>query len=230
MSFRKSLLSAALTAVMCSTAGTASAVLITDAPDDLLPTFAGPAGPDLDVLSVDVTLDVAAQTLNFFAQEAGAIGTTPGSLFVFGLNRGQGTEFFQQNTPQIGPGVLFDAVLVLNPDTSALFIDLTPGAPAPVALPTGTVDVAGNTLSATLPLSLFPSTGFAPQDYTYNFWPRVGLTPTDNTQVSDLAPDTGNAPLDVVVPGTVAEPGTGALLAVAAGGLVAVRRRAGTRD
>jgi hypothetical protein len=61
------------------------------------------------------------------------------------------------------------------------------------------VQISGDTISAAaLPLSLFPSTGLQPGDYTWNLWPRVGLG--NNKQITDFAPDASNARVDVPAP------------------------------
>ncbi len=48
----------------------------------------------------------------FQSTSAGPIGTTPGALFVWGVNRGAGTARF----PDITPGVLFYAVVIAQAD------------------------------------------------------------------------------------------------------------------
>jgi hypothetical protein len=40
-----------------------------------------------------------------------------------------------------------------------------------------------------VPVSLLPSTGFAPQNYGFNIWPREGAVVTNNSQITDFAPN-----------------------------------------
>jgi hypothetical protein len=122
---------------------------------------------------------------------AGLVGTTPGAAYVWGIDRGAGTEPFPTLDPPTGEGVAFDAVMVLLPDGTGSFIDLAGGAP-PQPLDPASISISGPTISVTLPSSLLPSQGLDFADYGYNLWPRFapdGVDPGDNTQVSDFAPD-----------------------------------------
>ena len=82
--------------------------------------FAGPANPALDVLSVNVILDPGQNTLTFMQTMAGPlsglVNPTNGALFgsySWGINHG----YSSSNFSEIGlPNVLFDAVLTLNPN------------------------------------------------------------------------------------------------------------------
>ena len=67
----------------------------------------------------------------------GAVGTTTNGAWVWGLDRGQGTERFQ---PAFGAGVKFDSVVALFANQTGSFIDLIAGTP-PQALPGGSVHV-----------------------------------------------------------------------------------------
>ncbi|QDU58857.1 PEP-CTERM sorting domain-containing protein [Aeoliella mucimassa] len=212
-----------LAVILCATVSSiARAEIVVDPAGDLLPTYSsGPANGDLDVLSSEVVFDRQANTLAFTATHADDIGLTDGALYVWGLDRGQGTERFLTGDPAIGAGVFFDSVLILRPDGTGSYVDLFNG--GSVDLAPGSVSIDGGTIASTeLPLSLFPSTGFAPEDYTWNLWPRVGLGA--NNQITDFAPDASNAGLT-----TVPEPASVVLVmfgaAAAAVGLV--RRRLG---
>ena len=54
-------------------------------------------------------------------------------------------------------------------------------------LAAGAITISGPDLTAVIPLSMLPSTGFAPADYHFNLWPRDGLGTND--QIADFAPD-----------------------------------------
>ena len=60
--------------------------------------------------------------------------------------------------------------------------------------------INGKTISATVPLSDFPvlniPTKLDPQHYTWNLWPEYQLQVKN--QISDFAPDEGNAKLTIV--------------------------------
>ncbi len=66
-----------------------------------------------------------------------------------------------------------------------------------VPLPNVTARVAGSEISATVPLSLMPSQGFAFKDYTFNLWPRSQVS-LANTTVADFAPDNSSARVSIV--------------------------------
>jgi hypothetical protein len=172
---------------------------VIDPAGDFLSTYTGPKNGDVDVLRANVWRNDS-HTLTFTAVLNGLINTTPGELYVFGLDRGQGTQRFLAGTPAIGAGIFFDSVLLLNPaTTTAQFNDfITPANNHTFGA--GTVTIAGNQLSTTIPLSFFPSTGFSPANYTWNFWPRVGVG--SNTQIFDFAPDASNAGVGTPEPAT----------------------------
>ena len=59
------------------------------------------------------------------------------------------------------------------------------------------IQVNGNHFTASVPPSLMiPSATLPPEQWNYNLWPRNGIG--RNVQVSDLAPDDGNAPVRVL--------------------------------
>ncbi len=162
-----------------------SAAAITDPAGDFLTTFTtGPQNGDLDVLSAQVFFD--GTNFTFTSTENGPIGETPGAFFVWGIDRGFHQPFFGA----FRPGVLFDVAVVLQADLTGLVVDFSPvGAAPPQTLAPGSVIVTGNTITGIVPASFLPTRGLLPQDYQVNFWPRVGLDPANNAQISDFAPD-----------------------------------------
>ena len=183
---------------------------IIDPAGDFLPTYTGPKGADLDVLSAGSTFFGAQYVFN--GTFNGPIGSTAGGVYVFGVDRGQGTTRFSA----IGSAVVFDAVVIVNPSgTSSVrdFINNTVTSLAP-----GAVHIAGASLGVDVAAGLLPSTGFAMDRYTFNLWPRNGLTNVN--QIADFAPDNSNLAVDLPEPASLAILGTGLLAATG------LRRRA----
>jgi len=205
----KTVLAGVLALAATVAATSVGATTITDPAGDFLSAYTGPQGGDLDVLSVTVFLDktndfVISATMN------GAIGTTANTEYVFGVNTGgAGAPFTPFETH-----VLFNSVIVLNPDATGIVVD---NLSSPTITPLGSVKVSGDTISAVVPISLLPSTGLTPGQYGFNLWPR--LTPMPFENIADFAPDDGTFT-------AVPEPATWALMILGFAGLgSAIRSR-----
>lgn len=208
------LLSPTLFALALVAAGNAQAIGVTDATGDWLPTYTGTKAGDLDVVGAFVTYDPKTQNFVFSATLDAAIGTTPGAFYVFGVNRGAGTAGFAANGLT---NVLFDRVVILRPDGTGTVAGAGGGSFSTVSV--------GSTILGQVSASLLPSTGFAPEAYTWNLWPRLtGIA--GFAAIPDFAPNATNA--SVTVLSAVPEPGTTALLALGLAGLAWTQRR-GTR-
>ena len=206
-----------LAAIACC-AASAGAAGIVDATGDLLPSYSGIHAGDLDVTSASVTYDAGADRFFFSGTFAAAVGTTPSAFYVWGVDRGLGTERFNTGALPIGAGITFDSVVIFRQDGSATVNRFS----GPATALAGVVSFSGATISGSIDGSLLPSTGFAVADYTWNLWPRDALVPAaaGNAAISDFAPGASNAPV-VAVP----EPGTYALMGLGLGVLGWVARR-----
>jgi hypothetical protein len=179
---------------------------ISDPVGDFLPTYTGRQDPGLDVMAHEVVYLEDQGRMVFSGTMAGPIAPTQalGGLYLIGVERGRGTPRFLNTPnapPDIGPNVLWDSVLRINPNGTGNFNNLLAGVNTPLN-PTDIL-INGNQFTASVPLSLLlPSSTRPPQEWTYNLWPRNGVG--QNVQVSDLAPDDGNSPVQVVGPARVA--------------------------
>ena len=185
-------------------AGQAHAV--SDPAGDLLASFAGDRTvAAFDILSAEATFDAEAGTFLLHAHTAGPIADIPTAAYVFGFDRGAATA-----SPFAGigvPGVTFDAAVLLRSNGTG-----TVGG-------TPLVDrVEGNDIFATVPVSLLPSTGFAPEIFTWALW-SIDTSITGNTRNADFGPD---ANLRVAA---VPEPQTWAVLLAGLGIVTGVARR-----
>jgi hypothetical protein len=199
--------------------------------------YAGPPNPALDVVSVNVILNPALNTLTFTQTMAGPISglidPSTGALlgsYSWGINHGYSSSNFAELNL---PNVLFDAVLTLNPNGTGSYR----GAQAPA----GSVTVHGDTLTAVLPVSFLapppqPANAQGPlldvTQWSYDLWPRSSITTTGATlgfgdaQIADFAPNANDFTAQAV-------PEPSSVLVLAAGifgvGLLAWRSRRSAR-
>lgn len=184
------------------------AATVVDPVGDFLPSYGGTELADLDVTSFSVDYDPATETFTIGWSLAGAV--TPGTpgFYVLGVNTGTGAI---DPFGPIGNGnVIFDQALQIQKDGT--------GTLGGSALDPSSIVIDGDTVTLSLALALFPSTGFEPGEYGWNVWPRGDATGL--AAISDFAPD--NATL-----AAVPEPGTWMtlLLGFAGAGLLIRRRR-----
>ena len=160
--------------------------------------------------------DAGSQSFEFGATMSAPIGTTAGASYVWGIDRGAGTERFVGGTPSVGASVFFDVVLALTPAGVGSVRNLLAGDPGPFTLAPGAVTISGNTIVAHVPVADLPSQGRAFGAYGWNLWPRDG---NGNATISDFAPDAATPRVVSMVP----EPATAALWL--AGGLLMIGLR-----
>lgn len=194
-------------------AGEAKAGPITDPAGDFLPTYTGSKTGAYDVLIAGGTFD--GTTFHLFATLAGPVSGSPGTpLYVWGINTGTGVNNFANVN---NANVTFNRVFTLNAAAVTSNVSVT-----------GFIN--GRDVGINVPLSILTSTGFAPQDFLWNLWPRdtsapAGAAPVGTASaISDFAPDNAVARFDIIP-----EPATLVVFgAVAAAGALGSRRRKAT--
>lgn len=190
----RSVLNAAILGVSLWIATPSLATTIADPLGDLLATYQGQVGPDLDILQFSA--GIQGSNFVFDILVAGTPGTTPLAKYNIGIDRGSGTNTFP---PGFKPGASLDAAINFVPGTlSASAILFTGGVVVSTTpLAAGAFTISGNTMSVIVPISMLPSTGFAAQNYTFFLWSRTQLAAGVPVQfgIADFAPDQGTVSL-----------------------------------
>jgi hypothetical protein len=164
------------------------ATTFADPSGDFLATYTGPHNSDLDVLSGSVAF--SSDDLRLSSTMDGPIGTTSGSGFFWGVDRGSGTaRLITSGPPAVGtPGMLLDAIVALLANGTGRVVRFpTVGPPVTTPLSPSLITISGDTISARIPRTLLPTTGFAFDDYTYVNWSRSVVG--GQQFIADLAPD-----------------------------------------
>jgi hypothetical protein len=205
---------------------------------DVLNGFDPVAHADLDVVSASGTYN--STTLFLSSTQNGAVGTSTGNHYVWGVDRGKGQDTILAHTPgqpSLGNGVKFDAFITFDSTGTqdGLFwvtykADKSVDTVTPRFFDPSWVTISGDTISAAIPLAELPSTGFDVAHYGLNLWPRLGDTST-TAHIVDFAPNGLEQSPDgnpLFNPSAVPEPASWALMIVGFGlaGATLRRRRA----
>jgi hypothetical protein len=197
----RAFLAAALLASLFSEPAAAATTI--DAEGDLLSTYVGQVGTDLDILEFSVAIDGSNFVL--FALLNGAVGTTPLSRYNIGVNRGAGTNRFGE---AFRPGTRFDTTINLVPVGPTGEIRNFGLTDVVTPLDPTAITVQANSISVIVPFSRLPTTGFTSENYTFLLWSRTNVMGAPNTLgIADFAPDSGTL-------SAVPEPATWAMLLI----------------
>lgn len=163
----------AAAAMLALATGAAHARTVKDPTGDFLASFTGPHEADLDVTSFTVDFNTVSSDFMLSATLAGPIDPSKAGLYVIGVNTGTGTI---RPFASIGePNVIFNQAILIQ-KTGAAMLGASPL----------TATIAGDTFSLVVPLTLLPTTGFAPGRYGFDLWPRDGAPGLGS--ISDFAP------------------------------------------
>ena len=172
---------------------------------DFLPTMGGTPQNDLDVTSFTILYNAGTSLFTIKSTMAGTIDLNTGGFYVIGVNTGTPNG----NFANIGlDKVVFDKLIFVRKTGNS-----TANGAANIINPV----FSGASFSVDVPLAFLASTGFTPDYYGFNIWPRNGLGGVPG--LTDFAPNNGTL-------AAVPEPASWALMI---GGLAlagaALRRR-----
>ncbi|MEF8731259.1 MAG: PEP-CTERM sorting domain-containing protein [Candidatus Accumulibacter meliphilus] len=215
---RRAAAAAALAVVISAPTAVLATVFTDPVGDFLVPDYTGPQNSYLDIVSglVNYTPDHVQLSLTLNGAVSSSTATP---YYLFGVNRGSGTDrLVTSGPPAVGDStILLDTVVRFDFDGTGRVVTFASAMSPPVVTLLFTHSISGNTVSAEIPWSALPTTGFAPAEYTYIAWSRSALG--SQQFIADLAP----AASILAVP----EPASSALMVVGlltAGIVVRTRR------
>lgn len=180
----------AMAALLAGAAIAGGAEAATDPAGDFLATYTGALTPNLDFTSAEARFDGSNYNLKLTLN--GAVGAPAGQLYVWGINRGAGTARLNDLAgPDLDPTVKWDSLAVLTPDGTMRVVVLPPAGPPAVTAFAGGAVIDGNTVSASVPLSLLTSRGYDPGSYIFQLWSRLRANPAvdgPNSEIADFGP------------------------------------------
>jgi hypothetical protein len=152
--------------------------------------YTGPKLAELNAVRASAVLTADGSSFVFSGTNAGRINRAP-ATYVWGIDRNGNLP----PGPFTGrPNIKFDAVVVvqLGPsmNVTTTVKDLNTG--TSTTLPSGSAVIQNKTVSVVVPSSLLPSTGLAPSQYRFNYWPEDGGPPVSSS-VASFAPETTTA-------------------------------------
>jgi uncharacterized protein (TIGR03118 family) len=165
--------------------------------------YAGPKLPQLNAVGAAGEL-LSDGSFAFIGVNQGAIDPNVAASYVFGIDRSGKlpTGPFANR-----PDIRFDALVEVNVNpgqaTTADVIDLTNNKTTP--LPAGSFTASGRVIAVRVPGSLLPSTGLAPAQYRFNYWPE-NPDPALNQQVASFAPEFNDAQVGEIARHVIASP------------------------
>ncbi len=193
----KSALSGALALAAILVGGPALATTVTTT-TGFLSTYTGPRNGDVEIASASATIDGADLVLS--ATTEAPIGTTPGAVYVWGVNT-VGASAPAPFAPEGFGNILFNNAITASPGGAG-------------------VTVAGDTITDAIALSSLKDVALSPEQFGISLWPVVG---TGFSGFAEFAPGNGTFTPSVAA---VPEPANWALMIVGFAGVGAAMRAA----
>ena len=134
----------------------------------------------------------------FVGVNQGAINPNVPATYVFGIDRsGKLPTGPFSGRPDIRFDALVEVTLTPGQAPTASVTDLT--TQKTTSLPQGSVLIRGPVVALTVPGGLLPSTGLAPSQFRFNYWPEhPDPTLTLQQQIASFAPEFNNAQVGVI--------------------------------
>ena len=160
--------------------------IVTKAPH-FYPFYTEPKLAELNAVKASGELARNSNTFTFSGTNRGRINNGS-AVYVWGIDR----SGHLAPGPFTGrPNIRFDAVVVVSLSSSlqptASVTDLVSG--MTTTLPTGSARIHGKTVTVTVPSQLLPSTGLAPSQYRFNFWPSFAGGSGGSSSIASFAPE-----------------------------------------
>jgi hypothetical protein len=148
--------------------------------------YTGPKLAELNAVKASAKLSRDGSTFTFTGTNKGRINSSA-AVYVWGIDR----NGHLSAGPFTGrPNITFDAVVTVSLSSSlqptASVTDFVSG--VTTVLPAGSATIHGNTVTVTLSASLLPSTGLAPTQYRFDYWPDFGAA-AGSSGVASFAPE-----------------------------------------
>jgi hypothetical protein len=135
-------------------------------------------------------------SFEFIGVNQGALDPKVAATYVFGIDRNGKlpTGPFDKR-----PDIRFDALIEVSvkpgQSTTATVIDLAKH--TTTSLPQGSFLAKGNVIAVTVPGSLLPSTGLAPSQFRFNYWPE-NPDPALTEPIASFTPEFNDAQVGVI--------------------------------
>ncbi len=147
--------------------------------------YVGPKLAQLDAVAASGQL-LPDGNFRFLGVNQGIINPNVPATYVFGVDR---SGHLPTGPFPDRPDIRFDATVVVKivPGQSPTVTVTDLASKTSTTLPSSALRISGRDVEVVVPGSLLPSTGLAPSQYQYDFWPEDGLA--GSTNIASFAPE-----------------------------------------